>query len=225
MLFGRDVERTVIGALLEAARDSASGALVLRGEAGVGKTALLEDARERAGDMHVLTARGVESELELPFAALHQLLRPALEHIEALPPPQAAALSGALGLAEGPPPERFLVFAACLSLLSEVSERRPVLALVDDAHWLDTASADALTFVARRLDAEGIAILFAAREGDVRRFDAPGVPSLELEGLDEEAPGSCWPAARAWMRPNPCGSASSRAPAATRSRCWRCRRL
>jgi predicted ATPase len=190
MLYGRDVERAEIWALLEGARESRSGTLVLRGEAGIGKTALLEDARERAADMHVLAARGVESESELPFAGVHQLLRPALELMDKLPPPQAAALSGALGVEEGTGQERFLVFAACLSLLSELAERRPVLCLVDDAHWLDGGSADALRFVARRLEAEGIVILFAAREGDVRAFDAPDLPSLVLDGLDDEAAGT-----------------------------------
>ena len=187
MLYGRDPERAVIGALLDAARESRSGALVLRGEPGIGKTALLADARERAADMQVLTARGVESESELPFAALHQLLRPALGDLDGVPGPQATALRNALGLADGEPPERFLVFAACLSLLSELAERRPVLCLVDDAHWLDALSADALRFVARRLDAEGILLLFGAREGDVARFEAADVESLSLAGLDAEA--------------------------------------
>jgi predicted ATPase len=101
VLFGRDDERAAIGALLAAARASESGALVVRGEAGIGKTALLADALDRAADMHVLSARGVESESELPFAALHQLLRPVLGHLEKLPAPQATALRGALGLQEG----------------------------------------------------------------------------------------------------------------------------
>jgi DNA-binding CsgD family transcriptional regulator len=187
VLYGRDAERAEIGGLLEAARDSRSGALVLRGEPGIGKTALLRDARDRAGDMHVLSARGVESESDLPYAALFQLLRPALDQLEQLPPPQATALRRALGVEDGAAEERFLLFAACLSLLSELSERRPVLCLVDDAHWLDTASADALLFVARRLDAEGIAMLFSAREGDVKVFEAADLPSLRLEGLDDEA--------------------------------------
>jgi DNA-binding CsgD family transcriptional regulator len=187
VLYGRDAERAEIGALLDAARDSRSGALILRGEPGIGKTALLEDARDRAGDMHVLTARGVESESELPFAALDQLVRPTLSHVDQLPTPQAAALRGALGLEDGAADQPFLVFAACLSLLSEMAERRPVLCLVDDAHWLDSASADGLLFVARRLGAEGIAMLFAARDGDVRGFDAADIPSLILEGLDAEA--------------------------------------
>jgi DNA-binding CsgD family transcriptional regulator len=137
--------------------------------------------------MHVLSARGVESESELPFAALHKLMRPALDHLDNLPGPQAVALRRALGLQEGAADERFLIFAACLSLLSELAERRPVLCLVDDAHWLDKVSAEALVFVARRLDAEGIVMLFAAREGDVRGFDPDDLPSLLVEPLDPEA--------------------------------------
>ncbi len=187
MLYGRDVERAQIWALLDAARTSQSGALVLRGEAGIGKSALLEDARDRATDMHVLGARGVESESELPFAALHQLLRPALTRLDRLPDPQATALASALGLGDETAPERFFVFAACLSLLSELAERRPVLCLIDDAHWLDAASSDALQFVARRLDAEGIVMLFAAREGDARSFEAPDLPLLPIGGLDPQA--------------------------------------
>jgi DNA-binding CsgD family transcriptional regulator len=187
VLYGRDPERDQIWALLEAARASRSGALVLRGDAGIGKTALLEDARERAADMHVLRARGVESESELPFAALHQLIRPALGHIERLPAPQAEALRGALGLADGSGQERFLVFAGCLSLLSELAERRPVLCLVDDAHWLDAGSSDALQFVARRLDAEGIVMLFAARDGELHPFEAADLQSLPVAGLDPDA--------------------------------------
>ena len=190
MLYGRDRERALIGALLAAARDSRSGALVLRGDPGVGKSALLLDARERATDMHVLTARGVESESELAFAALDQLLRPSVRYLKRLPAPQASALAGALGLEDGEPAERFLVFAACLSLLSEMAERRPVLCLVDDANWLDSASADALRFVARRLDAEGILMLFAARDGEIRSFDAEDLPTLRLDGLDLEAAGT-----------------------------------
>lgn len=187
MLYGRDKERAVIGALLDGARASQSAALVLRGEAGIGKSALLEDTRERADDMHVLAARGVESESELPFAGLHQLIRPALGRLDELPAPQATALRSALGLESVSGQERFLVFSACLSLLSELAERRPVLCLVDDANWLDAASSDALQFVARRLDAEGIVLLFAAREGEVRRFEAADIASLTLSGLDAEA--------------------------------------
>ena len=187
ILLGRDDERAAIGALLDGARASKSGAIVVRGEPGIGKTALLVDAREHASDMHVLSGRGVESESELPFAALDQLLRPALEHLGKLPAPQARALRSALGLEDGAADERFLVFAGCLTLLSELAEERPVLCLIDDAHWLDVRSTDALLFVARRLNAEGIVMLFAAREGDVRSFGGSGVASLMLGGLDAEA--------------------------------------
>ena len=187
MLYGRDAEREAIRVLLEDARASRSGVLVIRGEAGIGKTALLDDARDRASDMHILSARGVEAESELPFGALHQLIRPALAHVDALPEPQAAALRAALGLSEGSGEERFLVFAACLTLLSELAERRPVLCVIDDAHWFDSASADALRFVARRLDAEGVVMLFGVREGGSRTFEAPDLPSLVLGGLQPDA--------------------------------------
>ena len=187
MLYGRDAERAQIWALLENARSSRSGALVIRGDAGIGKSALLDDARDRAADLHVLSARGIESESELPFAGLHQLLRPGLELLEHLPGPQLGALQGAFGLAERGGDDRFLISAAALTLLSELAERRPVLCLVDDAQWIDTASTDALLFVARRLAAEGIVMLFSAREGEERAFDAGGLPELVLEALDDEA--------------------------------------
>jgi DNA-binding NarL/FixJ family response regulator len=187
VLYGRDVERRAIGTLLDAARDTRSGVLVVRGEAGIGKSALLEDARDRAPDMQVLAVRGVESESELAFAGLHQLLRPALTLLDQLPPPQSMALQGALGLTERSGDDRFLISAACLTLLSELAERRPVLCLIDDAQWLDTPSADALVFVARRLGAEGVAMLFAAREDDERRFEARGLPDLTRRGIDADA--------------------------------------
>ena len=190
MLYGRDLERSRIGELLDRARASESAVLVIFGEPGVGKSALLEDARDQAGDMRVLSGAGVESEAQLPFAALHQIVRPVLEHIESLPQPQAAALKGALGLAAEGSDDRFLVSLAVLSLLAEAAEERPLLCLVDDAQWLDDASADALVFVARRLEAEGIVMLFAAREGEFRRFEAPGLPELRLGGLGEEAAGA-----------------------------------
>ena len=190
MLFGRDPERVRIGELLDGARASRSAVLVISGEPGVGKSALLEDARDQAGDMRVLSGAGVESEAQLPFAALHQIVRPVLGHVESLPQPQAAALRGALGLAAGGGEDRFLVSLAVLSLLAEAAEDRPLLCLVDYAQWLDDASADALVFVARRLEAEGIVMLFGAREGDVRRFEAPGLPDLQLGGLDPSAAGT-----------------------------------
>src|SRR5262245_47138963 len=137
--------------------------------------------------MQIMTAHPVESESELPFAGLHQLIGPAVGRVDRIPAPQAAALRVALGLETGAAHERFLVFAGCLSLLSELADRRPVLCVIDDAQWLDTASAEALLFVARRLDAEGIVMLFGAREDDAGSFDARDIPSLALEGLDAEA--------------------------------------
>ncbi|HEY6584510.1 MAG TPA: LuxR C-terminal-related transcriptional regulator [Gaiellaceae bacterium] len=187
MLIGRDVERAAIGALLEAARASRSDALVVRGAPGMGKTALLDDTREAATDMHVLSARGVESESDLPFAGLHQMVRPAMHLLDALPRPQADALQGALGLSERSGADRFLISVACLSLLSELAEQKPVLCLVDDVQWLDTPSADTLLFVARRLDAEGILMLFALREADATRFDPRDLRNLELTKLDSES--------------------------------------
>src|SRR4051794_14227251 len=187
VLLGREEERARLGALLESARASRSGTLILRGDPGYGKTALLEDTREHAAGMHVLAARGVESESELPFAGLHQLIRPGLPLLDRLPGAQAMALRGALGLAERGGEDRFLISVACLTLLSELAELRPVLCLVDDAQWLDTSSADALLFVGRRLDAEGIAMVFAARRREQNRFEARDLEQLELGPLDGDA--------------------------------------
>ena len=148
-----------------------SRVLVLRGEAGVGKTALLEYLAARGSECRVARAAGVESEMELPFAGLHQLCLPMLDRLTHLPDPQSDALGTAFGLSSGGSPDRFLVGLAALTLLSEVAEDRPLLCLVDDAQWLDRASAQALAFVARRLGAEAVALVFAERE-----------PSKELTG-------------------------------------------
>jgi DNA-binding CsgD family transcriptional regulator len=164
------------------------GSLLLRGEPGVGKSSLIEDSIGRAEGMQILSTQGIESESPLPFAAVHRLLRPAMGQASRLPAPQARALRGAFGEAEHAG-ERFLVFVAVLTLLSELAEQAPVLCVVDDAHWLDDASAAALAFVARRIEPESIAMLFAARDGDVRRFDSVGIPDLVIEGLDAEAAG------------------------------------
>jgi DNA-binding CsgD family transcriptional regulator len=190
MLYGRDAERSRIGDVLDGARDSRSGVLVLRGEAGVGKSALLEHARAQAADMRVLRARGIESEAALPYAGLHQLLRPVLAELDGLPAPQARALRGALGLEDGATDEWFLVSLAVLTVLADASERRPLLCLVDDAHWLDAGTAASLVFAGRRLGAERVVMLFAARDGDVRTFDAPDFEELWVKGLDAEAAGA-----------------------------------
>jgi DNA-binding CsgD family transcriptional regulator len=187
MLFGRERECAVIESLLEGGRASRSGILILRGQPGVGKTALLEDAAASASDMQLLRGRGIESESELAFAALHQILRPVFSHVDALPTPQRSALRTAFAMEPGRGDDRFLISVSVLSLLAEAAERTPVVCLIDDAHWLDEASSIALAFVARRLEAEGVVLLFAAREGETRTFDAPGLPELYLQGLDREA--------------------------------------
>ncbi|NTW40038.1 MAG: AAA family ATPase, partial [Cellulomonadaceae bacterium] len=183
MLAGRDDERVVVRGLLDHARHSRGSALVLHGLPGVGKSTLLAAAADDADGFAVLRTSGIESESPLAFAALQRLLRPVLGLAHRLPAPQARSLRRAFGEEDGEA-DRFLVFLATLSLLAEAAEEAPVLALVDDAHWLDDASAAALLFVARRLQAERIALLFAVRDGDVRRFDAGELPVLALGELD-----------------------------------------
>jgi AAA ATPase domain len=185
MLVGRESEQRALDALLQSAREERSAALVLRGEPGIGKTALLSYAADRAADMRVLRCVGIEAEHELPFAGMHQLVRPCLDLVDRLPDPQAAALRSALGLSFDGVNDRFLVSVGLLSLLAEACEEGPVLCCVDDAQWLDQPSAEALVFAARRFQAEPIALLMAVREGEARRFDAPGVPELELQGLSD----------------------------------------
>src|SRR3954462_279456 len=176
MLYGRVAECAALERLLDEARASHSGVLVMRGEPGLGKSALLEEAAQRAVGFRGLRAVGIESESELAFAALHQLLRPVFELIDRLPDPQAAPLRGAFGLPDEGTHNRFVLSVAVLSLLSEASEPGPLLCVVDDAHWLDRPSADALRFCARRLGAEGVAVLIAAGAGGARRVGAPGPP-------------------------------------------------
>jgi DNA-binding CsgD family transcriptional regulator len=187
ILYGRDAETQVIGSLLAGARENRSGVVIVRGDAGVGKTALLDHAAAQAADLTVLRATGIETEAELPFAGLHLVLRPLLDQLGKLPTRQADALLRAFSLAEegsSGSDDRFLVGLAVLSLVCEAS---PLLCLVDDAHWLDTASAEALLFAARRLEAEGVVFVFAARD-EPRLFPARGLPDIVLAPLaDDEA--------------------------------------
>src|SRR5919112_259290 len=187
MLHGREADCAALRNLLDAARRSHSAALVIRGEPGVGKTALLDYAADHAAGLRVLRGIGVQSEVTLPFAALHQLLYPVLDQLPALPGPQSAALSAAFGLTPGRSDDLFLVAVAVLTLVSEVSAGEGLLCLVDDAQWLDQPSADALVFVARRLQAEGVVLLVGARDDDQRYFAAPGLPELRLSGLEPAA--------------------------------------
>jgi DNA-binding CsgD family transcriptional regulator len=183
-LYGRDAELAALNGLLHQAREGISGALVLRGDAGIGKTALLAQVAEQADGFQVIRVTGIEEEAELPFAGLHLLLRSALDRVSVLPGVQAEALRGALGLAKAGPPDRFLVGLAVLSLLAELAADRPLLCVADDAQWLDRASADALLFAARRLDTESVVMLFGARPGG---FPAAGLPELILQGLSAQA--------------------------------------
>ena len=176
-MYGRDAERSHLADIAEAARAGVSGALVVRGAAGAGKTTLLDELVANASGMRALRAVGVEAEFELAFSGLNELLAPLLERLGALAPARRQALSTALGIAESRvAPARFPIAAAVLDLLAAAAEQEPLLAIVDDAHWLDGSSQDALLFVARRLAGEGIALIFGA-SGE---FDAPGVPWLEL---------------------------------------------
>ncbi len=180
MLVGREEELRRVTSLLDEARRGRSGTLVVVGEPGVGKTALLAEGRARSADMRVLAATGVESELELPFASLHELLRPVLGLLPRIPALQRQALAAALALEEGEP-DAFVVGAGTLSLLVEAAEESAVLVALDDAHWLDRASADALAFAARRLLGEEIAFLAAVRPGLATPFDS--LPRLDLGPL------------------------------------------
>jgi DNA-binding CsgD family transcriptional regulator len=176
----RRAECAVLDQVLNAVRAGESRVLVLRGEPGVGKTALLEYLAGRAAGCRVVRVVGVQSEMELAFAGLHQLCAPLLEHLEGLPVPQREALRTAFGLSPGPAPDRFLVGLAALGLVSEAAGERPLICLVEDQHWLDWASAQVLGFVARRLGAEPVALVFAAR---VVGPDVAALPELLVEGL------------------------------------------
>jgi DNA-binding CsgD family transcriptional regulator len=182
-LLGRRGECQVLDRLIEAVRAGESRALVVCGEPGVGKTALLEYAVEQASGCRVARAVGVQSEMELAFAGLHQLCAPMLDRIERLPSPQRDALRTAFGLSRGPAPAGFLVALAVLSLLSDVAEERPLICVVDDAHWLDRVSAQVLAFVARRLDEESVGMVFTARAPSE---ELVGLPELVVQGLGDE---------------------------------------
>ena len=185
-LLGRRAERIAIEHLLAQVQAGRSGKLVVRGEAGIGKTAILEYTRGVAvgSGFRVEHSVGVESEELFAFAGLHQLCRPLLDRAAPLPEPQQAALGVAFGLRDGPAPDRFLVGLATLNLLAEVAEDGPLLCLVDDAQWLDEASGQVLAFVARRLAAEQVALVFALRDANTSH-PFSGLPELSLGGLGE----------------------------------------
>ena len=184
MLLGRQSEREVLDRLVDGARAGRSGVLVLRGEAGIGKTALLAHATRSAPDFRVVRTVGVESEMELPFAALHQLCAPILDRVDRLPEPQRDALRTTFGLSAGAAHDRFFVGLAVLGLLAEAASERSLLCVIDDAQWLDRASAQTLAFVARRLFAESVVMVFATREAsetfkELAELPVDGLPSSE----------------------------------------------
>jgi DNA-binding CsgD family transcriptional regulator len=181
-LRGRRRERGRLDGLLEAVSAGQSRVLVVRGEAGVGKSVLLEYTRGRAAGCRVLQASGVQSEMELPFAGLHQLCAPMLDRLDRLPEAQREGLQTAFALSSGVPPDRFIIGLAVLSLLADVAEEQPLVCLVDDVQWLDRASVQTLAFVARRLLAESVAMVLAVREPPE---ELAGLPELEVRGLDD----------------------------------------
>ena len=184
-LMDRQTERDALDRLVEAVWAGESRALVVRGDPGVGKTVLMDHLAGRASGSgcRVVRAAGVQSEMELAFAGLHQLCAPMLGHLDGIPVPQHDALRIAFGLAAGPPPDRFFVGLAVLSLLSEVAGERPLICVVDDEQWLDRASAQALGFVSRRLAADAVGLVFAARDPGA---ELAGLPELEIEGLRDD---------------------------------------
>ena len=186
MLVGRAHERREIERVLASARSGISATLALAGEPGIGKTALLDYAASRAAGMRLLRARGIESEAQIPFGSLLELIRPALPMLEQIPQPQAAALEGALALRPGATQERFAVGAATLSVLAAYAEQAPLVVLVDDAQWLDGSSAQALLFAFRRLVADPIAVFIAVRAGEPSLLDGADLPVFQIAGLSSD---------------------------------------
>src|SRR6516225_4574405 len=186
-LLDRATETAALEEALAAVQDGLSGVLVLRGDAGIGKTVLLEWAAGQAHDMQVARVAGIQAETGMGFAGLHQLLVPFLGGLDRLPGPQRQALGSAFGLVAGPAPDRFLVGLAALTLLTDAAAGRPVLCLVDDAQWLDQVSVEVLGFVARRLYADRVGMLFTVREGQAAAL--AGLPEVVLGGLPTGAAG------------------------------------
>ena len=219
-LLGRQDECDALNRLVAGVRAGQSRVLVLRGEAGVGKTALLEYLSATAAGCHIARAAGVESEMELPFAGLHGLCAPMLDRLRRLPGPQRDALSTAFGLDAGPPPDRFMVGLAVLSLLADVAEEEPLLCIVDDAQWLDRVSAQTLAFVGRRLLAERVGLVFAVRE-DGEDHDLGRLPELAVAGHRRaRRPGAAGHHDSRAARRAASVTGSSPRRRATRSRCW-----
>ena len=188
VLLGRDREQSELYALIDGI-EKRGGALVVRGDAGIGKSALLAAARERAvrRGITVVSTTGALSEAQLAFAGLHQLLFPLLGRLDLLPDPQRRALEAAFGIAEAPAPDLFLIGLAALGLVAERAAETPLLFAIEDAHWLDRPSSEVLKFVARRVESDPVLLLFAVREGVSSPFDDADLPELPVAGLDQRA--------------------------------------
>lgn len=195
-VLGRWPETEVLNSLVGAAKAGQSQVLLLTGEAGVGKSSLLDALVAGAGGCQVTRTASVESETELAYAGLHQLCQPFLDRLNRLPQPQHDALGTAFGLVSGPTPDRFLIGLAVLNLLSEAAGQQPVVCVVDDAQWLDLMSARILAFVARRLVAESVVMVFAVRDGIGHAFT--GLNELQVRGLDDAAARALLELPRAW---------------------------
>jgi hypothetical protein len=220
-LTGRHTECGVLDQLVEAVRHAGeSRALVVHGEAGAGKTALLEYLAGQAPGCRVARAAGVQSEMELAFAGLHQLCAPMLEPLAALPAPQRDALRTAFGMSAGSAPDRFLIGLAVLSLLSHVAEEQPLLCLVDDEQWLDHASAQILAFVARRLGVESVGLVFGTR---VPGSALAGLPELVVRACRRQTRGRCWTRCCPGRSTSGSGTRSSPRQGVTRWPCSSCR--
>jgi hypothetical protein len=187
VLLGRADETAALDQVLATVRGGASGVFVLRGPTGIGKTALLDWVAGQAGDMQLARVVGVESEMDLGYAGLHQIVVPFLGDLERLPAPQHAALSAAFGMVTGSAPDRFLVGLAALTLITEAAAKQPVLCVVDDAQWLDRVSLEVLGFVARRLQADPVGMIFAVRDGDRRAGPLDGLADLTVGPLADDA--------------------------------------
>ena len=221
-LHGRHGECDLLDHLLASTRAGKSQVLVVRGEAGIGKTALLDYLAGRAAGCRVARASGAESEMGLAFAGLHQLCAPMLDRLDRLPGPQRDALATVFGLSSGRPPDRFLVGLAVLSVLSDAAADEPLVCLIDDGQWLDRVSAQTLAFVARRLVADRVAMVFAVRDPGGKQVLA-GCRNSEWRGCATATPECCWIpwSPDGWT--NACATGSSPRPAATRSPCSNCR--
>lgn len=222
VFLGRAGERDVLDQLLETVRGGRSAVLVIRGEAGIGKTALVRYAARQAAGFRVAQIAGVEAEMEMPFAGLHRLCAPMLPRLDALPDPQQNALRVAFGLSSGNALDHFLAALAALTLLAEVAEERPLLCLVDDADWLDGTTLQVLGFIARRLLAESVALVFTVREPSDER-ELADLPELSLGGLQDDDARALLAAVIPDALDDRAATGWSPKRVATRWRLWSCR--